>query len=1647
MKIINGGRGIHQREIPGIEKLRVLPDNWLAFTNMDISLPGKGSREIDVVLVAGDRLIVIDLKDLAGPISSKEGNWFNGKRDIGRSPVQKIIENKRLIFSLLPKFVSECEKKESLPKGKLSAPTVNCLVVLTNSTDKRQIAPAEASNVFGIDAFIRMVKNPSERTNVLGRAYHSDITTPEWQKRLREFFNVSSEIFRPGVRSYGGFRAKNDSPTFKHATGVFAEFDVEERDVPMSLGLLRRWDFTKAETRFQSEEGRALIVGREKKVISWLDDRNPRCGESVMKPRADDPDQGVDYWEVFERRTRLKRLGDFCSTEQVKLSRAERIELARQVITAACPFHELNAAHLDLGMHSVWVELPTTIKFSHLMSASFPEVETLGKSRFQFLSSSTVPEEEFGDPVIPVKKDVFLLGTIVHTILFGKMPEGSPPTWRSTIDEPLVFPELHAWLERSLEIDQAQRFANATEMLEVFNEAVAPSYYNVKAAIAILDRHFTIKSQRLLFKEYPESETLVENDRVCIWRSEHSLVKQWKGAAIGDISKERTRIASFLERARSLCESPISGLSRIRAVHWTGDSIAIVQDYVSGKALQTDFGNVPDTDYASVSPWPLLLQLVQVVMGMHESGFGHGDIKPANIIVAPLEGDQKFRLTIIDALDFSPEADGDRMTPAYAPVVGNQLERDRFAVCKIAEEISKTASIDDEVRSAVLESISKCIVGPPANATLSPLRSTLERLIDSPTHGPFIRITVGIEHAESGPLQADEGHFYLSTRGQQVKIRGAFEQLEFHLDPPNTITKLRRSPITQLDIRKARKHERRIDNLEIFVDGDFSNYASLGSFLEKFEIDFASSSKWIKPDAAGVVTGEDASFSADADELDEAIAAELISPISNFDIRNLWDRMVCLEAELKTEATAVGDSTFRKNQRRHVVSIEMNFGEMDFDRQDTVLIERVEPSGNLARIGYLDIALSTPSLLVFESWIDVSRGSLVLDGTRLRFNSRYEDTSYERRLQATERILGGRSAIPELFQIFQPEADELLSVRPCEFDLAGIEGQYGLNKSQASSFRKILETRPLGLLQGPPGTGKTRFIGALVHFAITHGIARNVLLTSQSHEAVNNAAEAVLRLFGPDRDTLSLIRVGGESSVSDMLKPFHVTYVEKAYKDRFRAGARQRLGRIADRLGITGEQAELILSFEETVRPILRKLEELSLEEPNDQVRVNALLLTVEQILRAKEINVDLSTFNLASIDTDLTSHFIDGFPSAASRRIQQFRNVVELSRDIVGSVSSWQRSFDTFLAGTRQVVAGTCVGLGRATLGLTKTKFDLVVVDEAARCTSSELAVAIQSGRWIVLVGDHCQLEPTHSPELIQRIAKELELSKREVARSDFERLFESKYGAEAGSTLKEQYRMLPPIGRLVSSAFYQRSLLHRREKRHIPLEMMPSLASKPLVWVSTDSFGPAAFQSEKTSKSSSLTNKVEANLIVAIIKEWSTCEAFAEYLANRTEPTPTIGIICAYSAQSELVRKQLQKEYFSDCVRNAIKVGTIDSYQGKENEIVLLSLVRNNEEGVVESNSKTIRLGFMSRKNRINVSISRAKDCLIIVGAKGKWPRSSPLGAVAEAFEQEEKAGEAMTLDAKTLLEQLRSNSRPRKKSESRKVETTLKGPASGI
>jgi serine/threonine protein kinase len=1602
------------------------------------------AREVDIVIVADRRIFVIDLKDWHGRIESIDGRWELDGRDMDASPVAKIIGVARDIYILLREAMSKRPETKDLP-----VPRVEGLVVLTGNADRSGIAATELSKVLTVDEFLASVASDKIDRKIYGPVAEHFIAEPltehVWKDRLSRFFNAgTSSPFKPGRRSFQRYVAEEAS-SFAHPKDIYREYEAREDGTPPSLGTLRLWDFTKIpDGRFQTEEGRREIAGRERQVYHWLRDRSERVEQSLLTPRIDDPELGVNYWEIYDRRRRLKRLSEFALTETPQLSPAERIELGRQLLSRLADMHHQEAAHLDLGAHSIWLEAPTTVRLSHLFAARFADVKSLGPTRYHFLAAVELPEDILGSDHGPMRRDVFLVSIAVHQILFGKAPDGKPPEWDAVVDAEGAFRVLHDWFAEGLDIDPKRRFADARDALEAYNKATAehPTFEEVLIGLDAFRRG--IRSQLMLLSSFPMTDgPLRESDGVDAWRSVHEgrpvVVKMWKQAAWGDLKKEGARILAFLQRAAQVAADNPDGVPLVRCVFWLGDAIALVQDWAEGLTLREIAKHPPDAWQAPATSLAAVRALIHSLDRLHETGLGHGDLKPDNVVVAD-EG----KVLLIDILDFSPLADGEKQSGAYAPAAGSRFERDRFAATKIAEEFFALARFAPEDAARLAKAITTCREKEPKLTTLLPLEEAIveiqEKLARPATEAAEVVLSLSIRSATIGPLEPDEGFFYIrlypaSARGPAtLHLRGAAEEIEVRLDEKANPVSARRRELGQTHIGMVARHE--FHRVEAEVKVSHADHTDLNDL----EVLLADPTVRAKIDATfGVASNKPPSVadeiqdpSADDDDAEESLVEEIAvaepSSLANLeiDVPLLWRTLIETEKELTTEGVAEADSGFDRATRLHRIPLDLQSGSFDFDRNDTVGVLRQDRRGEWRRIGELDIKRTRASVAMVDAsaYGPPARSRLVEAGQRLRFVSHFETESLRRRTDAVERILKGTSREAGLLAVFDPrkQAQPKFASRA----LADAEiSIYGFNEDQLVAFKKLINARPVGLLQGPPGTGKTLFIAALAHYAITKGLARNVLLSSQSHEAVNTAGEALLKLFRKTGGEPSILRVAmSDDQVSDPIRPFHTRPVEQGYKDRFAAEFHERMLVVGRALGIADDLTEEIVDVERAIHPIVSRIIALQGSDHSDAQRLGGLRETLTaHVARlqldprlANELGDDAETYVRSLLDMLLKHRGHANSPSAD--KIMRLRTSIRIGHDFIGSASRAQRSFETFLAGTRQIVLGTCVGLGRTSLGLTNTAFDLVIVDEAARCTASELLVPLQAARWAVLVGDQAQLQPHHESVVIKRVAKITGIAKTEIQRSDFERVFLTKYAADAGARLKTQYRMLPPIGELISEVFYpDLTLGPGRPDPEIPLDVLPAQLSHPLTWVATDDLKEAAFERKKD-QAGSRTNRSEADAILAMLSDWYAHESFRRWMMTQTIAPVAIGVICTYAAQRDLLHQHILRSPLGHLLGKSVKVGTVDSYQGKENPIVILSLVRHNREGLWETGLKTIKEGFLASPNRINVAASRAKDRLVIVGAYHRWRTDGPMGHLVKAFARQEQRGAANIISADQVL-----------------------------
>lgn len=1651
MDVRNCGDGVHPREVAGVERLKAdLPSAWFAFTNLDLVLGAGKAREIDMIMVTDHRVFLIDLKDWHGRIEERGGRWIQNGKDKDSSPVQKITSIAREVSIRLAAEL----KKRPETKGQ-PTPSVIGVVVLTAKPDITAIEGLERSKIFYLDEFIKTVKTEPKLKETFGPPiyFSKTLTDPFWKDKLSRFFNTGvNSPFKGGRRRFQRFLAE-EHETFAHPREIYKEYNAEEEGNRASLGVLRLWDFTKSpDGRFQTQEGRLEIAGREQQVYHWLRDRNEDIERSLVAPRADDPDRGVNYWEVYDRQRRMKRLGDFVATEVPRLLVNERIELARQLLHAVSRMHEQNSSHLDLGSHSIWLQMPTSVRLSHLMAARFPEGKSLGQSRYQFLSSSTVPEDLFDMDQGPKRRDVYLLGIAVHRLVFGVAPSGDPPEWRKEIDEDGKLSFLHEWFASALDIDPSGRFEDATAALAAFNRFTSEKM-NASASLARLDQYRGgLRSQRHFFSAYPEEGDLIsESDRLDVWRTttQHgpAIVKLWKQPAWGDISKECGSVETFLHRARELQADELPGLAAVREAVWLGDAVGLVQDWVEGQTLKDEIARGEKERWPAERSLTLIGNLLRNAQTLHDRAFAHGDIKPSNIILR-----EDAAPVFIDALDYSPSADGDITSSSYAPEVGTAYERDRFALTKVVEEILAMTDIDTELAVDVANAIKTVREKSPALSTLAPLVESVEKTValleKRKAGGDADRqiISVSVVGAEVGEMEPDEGYLFVRFRRDRSNrllfiIRGACEEVSFRLDVDGRPVSGRRSELEQGWIARSAKFEfQMLEDGLVITDDRVNDFSAIEALLARSEI-----SERLQSELAGQgpaishveTAAESVGLPLLEDEAEDQLAEETAAypereEIPIVDVPALWRALMDAEQELTTEGEATLDSVFDRATNRHAVAVQLDAGDFEFSREDTVGVERLDRKGTWRRIGRLDLDRSKPeyAVIIADAMPPFYDSKLVEEGQRLRFVSHFEVQSYKRRSSAVGRILEGLGRAPNLLSVFDPRT----KLHPTQVTVDMVDDDlaiYGFNPDQLAAFRKIVSMRPVGILQGPPGTGKTRFIAALTHFALTKGLARNVLLSSQSHEAVNTAAEAVLKLFRGNGVQPDLLRVGmNDSQVSEMLKPYHTAHVEQGYKDRFSATFSERISIAGFSLGLPRELVSEVITLETQVRPVVERLSDLVDKSDRDLQRINGLIETLQEQLKSLQVEIELPSSDGTELEwRNLLERVALGITRQANRkygigpdRVNNLRTVAEIGKDFIGSVSRANRSFDTFLAGTRQIVVGTCVGLGRSSLGLTTTPFDLVIVDEAARCTAGELLVPLQAARWAVMVGDQAQLEPQHDVDIVTMVSNRTSVHKSEIKRSDFERVFSSEYGRIAGAKLQTQYRMLPPIGQVVSETFYgDLKLQPGRSKPEIDPDVLPPDLHLPLTWVSTDGLGAHAFEKSIVS---SKQNRAEADAIITMIEEWISHEPFRAWLTTQTGHPIGIGIICMYAAQRNLIETRLRQSPASLFLDRHIKVGTVDSYQGKENPIVIVSLVRNNMDGRESAaGRKTIRDGFLTVPNRINVAASRAMDRLIFVGAYRNWREESSMGRLAANFANQVNAGVGAVIDAEDVMETSRA------------------------
>lgn len=261
------------------------------------------------------------------------------------------------------------------------------------------------------------------------------------------------------------------------------------------------------------------------------------------------------------------------------------------------------------------------------------------------------------------------------------------------------------------------------------------------------------------------------------------------------------------------------------------------------------------------------------------------------------------------------------------------------------------------------------------------------------------------------------------------------------------------------------------------------------------------------------------------------------------------------------------------------------------------------------------------------------------------------------------------------------------------------------------------------------------------------------------------------------------------------------------------------------------------------------------------------------------------------------------------------------------------------------------CTLVGSANRLLTGQKFGTLFIDEAAQALEAACWIPIRKADRVILAGDHCQLPPTvKAPEALRA----------GLGHTLMQTIVKNKL--DTVSLLKLQYRMNDEIMRFSSEWFYGGMLQSAPEVKYRSILDFDT----PIEWINTEGLD---CNEEFIGENYGRINKSEAELSIEQLKGYITKIGRERFLDERID----VGMISPYKAQVQYLRRLVRNDAFFKPYRQAITINTVDGFQGQERDVILISLVRANEEG---------QIGFLNDLRRMNVAITRARMKLIILG-----------------------------------------------------------------
>lgn len=502
--------------------------------------------------------------------------------------------------------------------------------------------------------------------------------------------------------------------------------------------------------------------------------------------------------------------------------------------------------------------------------------------------------------------------------------------------------------------------------------------------------------------------------------------------------------------------------------------------------------------------------------------------------------------------------------------------------------------------------------------------------------------------------------------------------------------------------------------------------------------------------------------------------------------------------------------------------------------------------------------------------------------------------------------------------------------------------------TEEASVSNVLNTVPMFLVQGPPGTGKTWLASSVVAKILEDNPYARILISSKDHMPLNHLVEAVVDKLPDNLDP----------------KPIMIRVMTPEREREYIA-------------------SDMVLNY--TRAKQTKKIFEKASEKIQ---QVEILSANLEKQWKAM-IHENLSNPSLRWMDEICkTANII--FATATSSTIE------------------W--------------------------LGKTAAPYDWVIVEEAAKAYPLELLLPMNLGHRWLLIGDQNQLPPYMYHDMAVTVSDILDEDQAKLDddgdeyqtyRNDcltniklFEKLFEafekvpvlfSKEKYHPCFQLNDQWRLPPLISDMISEIFYN---VRFKPKQSAPIEGHPFISpdfmrNDQLVWIDTPHVNKNPTFEEKRTPEGSCYNLAEIDLIVKLmtmlrINQMSVSSGIVD-----------IVFLTPYSAQKEELSRRLASQQIEGFKRQRLSRScfTVDSYQGRQADIVILSLVRNN----TRQNTRSA-LGFLIEDERLNVMFSRVRKRMVVIGCSKQIERfkdKQESRSISAVYEYIAKHGKIVTLD----------------------------------